>query len=76
MSIARAITSGVSAACALAVNGPDMLARPAKTGAASKNALRVAGATPLDRTVFIIPFFMFASLVDRTAALGCGRLVL
>jgi hypothetical protein len=43
------------------------------TGAASKNALRVAVATPLDRTMFIVPFFMFASQVDRTTALGCDR---
>jgi hypothetical protein len=53
-----------------------MPAKPAKTGAASKNALRVAAAMPLDGTVFIIPFFMFASLVDRTTASGCGRPVL
>jgi hypothetical protein len=67
MSIARAITSGVSAAWALVGKSPDAPAKPTKTGAASRNALHVAVATPLDRTVFIIPFFMFASLVDQTS---------
>jgi hypothetical protein len=73
MSIALAITSGASAACALADSSP---AKPAMTGAASKNALRVAVATQLDRTMFIVPFFMFASLVDRTTPLGCDRRLL
>jgi hypothetical protein len=76
MSIARAITSGVSAACALVANSPDALAKLAKTGAASRSALRVAVATLLDRTVFIISLFMFASLVDQTATSECIRLIL
>jgi hypothetical protein len=74
--MARAITSGVSAACALAGKSQAAPAKPAKTGAASTSALRVAVATPLDRTVFIVSLFMFASLVDQTAASECIRLIL